>query len=597
MTQLKRHARLPVLSAACSLAVVALAAAAIGDDRTSAITGEHAGTAIIRADNRNAAAGQNGAGFNLTDYYRWREDIALPPLADDGDDRNAAKGASAVNPSHHRRGDNNFAMREILDFRALAAGVVNHGGDSIADWRKRTQMKLFSSLEDELARRGEEALLFHFTELKRSQIHLQTELGGRKGHVGAALVGVIAEQPDSALGWQLRIFGGQESSKGFNAGIFYRRINGDTLIGGNLFADYEDQKSGNFIRYSIGGDLQHRFVSFAANYYVPITGEKRTQTGEYAFSRQGYDIRARLSIPQTRYVRAAVDYYNFDGGRRELAQQGIRYGAELFHFPLPGLRVGLFYDADGEQLGSEFAYNHTFGEEPETPPIDSETPPLDLFAPVDREHTQRIAVSPAPIAVNLIINSDLSVENNIRMVSVSSDGVVTQGVRMTVFRNDDGARVLLGTLTARGGRVGHVYLDKREDGISGVGDIGLEHTIPMDTSRRVLFLGNRSINVSTYNETIVVTDRYRQAPQVSLLITVVVTAQTSDASESFLLPAEPADKADENILAQSGLFRLPYRADAANANAFAGYDDKQIGGYLRQMPPMTHIRYRPSTKG
>lgn len=516
MTQQKRHSRLPVLSAVCALAAYAFAAAA-GDE--GAITGARAESAVI----------QSGAAFNLTDYYHWRENVALPLRADDGTSA-AGVASSAVRLSNHRhsRGDdNNFDVGEVFDLNGLAAGAINGGGNSIAQWRKQTQMKLFSTLEDELARRGEEALLLNFTDLRKSQIHLQTELGGRKGHVGAALVGSIAEAHNTALGWQLRAYGGQEDSKGINAGLFYRRINGETLLGGNLFADYEDHEAGRFIRYSIGGDVQHRFFSLAANYYVPITGEKRTQTGEFAFSRQGYDIRARVAIPQTRYVRAAMDYYSFEGGRREVEHQGIRYGAELFHFPLPGLRLGLFYDDDGEQLGSEFAYNHTFGEEPKRAPYTTETPPLDLFAPVDREHSQRIAVSPAPLALVVRPNSAFVVQPTTITLSGSGPGqLTTYAVTVPTLTPNTTmhftVRQTLATLSADGGR--HDYdwdLLRDEDPTRPefFNMITLNPGSPPDNLRELSFAHSVA---ATFAATVIARDNYHASPQFSVIFSVTV---------------------------------------------------------------------------
>ena len=72
----------------------------------------------------------------------------------------------------------------------------------------------------------------------------------------------------------MRAFGAENDTKGANAGIFFRRLDGESLYGINSFADYEKGDYGEFLRYGIGGELQNRYVAFAANLYLPITDDK-----------------------------------------------------------------------------------------------------------------------------------------------------------------------------------------------------------------------------------------------------------------------------------------------------------------------------------
>ena len=231
-----------------------------------------------------------------------------------------------------------------------------------------------------------EDTLNQFAAVKKAEVNFQTSLGNRKGQLGINLIGAFAERQNNAFGWQVRVYGAQQDGKGFNAGVFYRHITDNVLIGANAFVDYENHKLGNFYRYSIGGEAQNRYGSFAANYYVPITDEKR-KDGGVIFSRKGYDAKLRLNIPNAKFLKAAVDYYNFGNEHGAESDDGFRYGAEA-HL-IPGLRLGVFYDNGGEELGGEVSYIHTIGEVQQSQTANEQWTP-DLFAAVSREHSQRI---------------------------------------------------------------------------------------------------------------------------------------------------------------------------------------------------------------
>ena len=242
-----------------------------------------------------------------------------------------------------------------------------------------------------------EDTLNQFAAVKKAEVNFQTSLGERKGQLGINLIGAFAERQNNAFGWQVRVYGAQQDGKGFNAGVFYRHITDIALFGANAFVDYENHKLGNFYRYSIGGELQNQYGSFAANYYVPITDEKR-KDGGVIFSRKGYDAKLRLNIPNAKFLKAAVDYYNFGDEHGAESDDGFRYGAEA-HL-IPGLRIALLYDNGEEELGGEVSYIHTIGEVQQSQTANEQWTP-DLFAAVSREHSQRIVsvnVSVAPPA-------------------------------------------------------------------------------------------------------------------------------------------------------------------------------------------------------
>ena len=196
-------------------------------------------------------------------------------------------------------------------------------------------MELFSALDNALSQKAQDTLT-EFAAVKKADIQLQTTLGNRKGQIAANVIGAFAESQNSAFGWQVRAFGAENDTKGANAGIFFRRVDGESLYGINSFADYEDGKYGDFLRYGIGGELQNRFAAFAINYYLPITDDKG-RGATVAFSQKGFDANLRISIPRLDFLKVRADYYLFDGKYGGEDDKGFRYGLEVQ--PISNLRI------------------------------------------------------------------------------------------------------------------------------------------------------------------------------------------------------------------------------------------------------------------
>ena len=248
-------------------------------------------------------------------------------------------------------------------------------------------MELFSALDNVLSQKAQETLT-EFAAVKKADIQLQTPLGNRKAQIGINVIGAFAESQNSAFGWQVRAFGGKDNIGGANAGIFFRRVDGEILYGINTFADYESGKYGDFLRYGIGGELQNPFSALAVNYYLPITDDKR-QGATVAFSQKGIDANLRINIPQMDYLKLRGDYYQFDGKYGGEDDKGFRYGLEVQ--PINDLRIGVFYDDGGEKFGGDIAYTYNFGNRQLSQKRESTADfSPDLFSPVLREYSQRI---------------------------------------------------------------------------------------------------------------------------------------------------------------------------------------------------------------
>ena len=256
--------------------------------------------------------------------------------------------------------------------------------NTFAGFYKQRQIELFSALDNALSQKAEETLT-EFAAVKKADIQLQTPLGNRQAQIGINIMGAFAESQNSAFGWQVRAFGGENNIGGANAGVFFRRIDGETLYGINSFADYEDNRYGEFLRYGIGGELQNPFAALAINYYLPITDDKRSN-GKVAFSQKGIDVNLRVNIPQLDGLKLRGDYYQFDGKYGGEDDKGFRYGFAVQ--PIDDLRIGVFYDDGGEEFGGDIVYVYNFGIPQKRESKVAFSP--DLFSPVVREYSQRI---------------------------------------------------------------------------------------------------------------------------------------------------------------------------------------------------------------
>ncbi|MGI9338312.1 MAG: hypothetical protein ACR2P4_07385, partial [Gammaproteobacteria bacterium] len=111
------------------------------------------------------------------------------------------------------------------------------------------------------------------------------------------------------------------------------------------------------------------------------------------------DAQLRIAAPGYRALKAAVDYYHFDGKGDTKAQSGFRYGMEVQ--PNADLRFGLYYDSESEKFGGDIAFNFVIGEEQKRESNAAFSP--DMFAAVSREYSQRIATV-AAVGVSLQIS-------------------------------------------------------------------------------------------------------------------------------------------------------------------------------------------------
>ena len=300
----------------------------------------------------------------------------------------AYKVAEIQHDYHNSDSEVIISNNNVADSAAMDVRLRGYDGISFANFYKQKQMELFSALDNAFAAKAENALA-DYDSIKSAQVRLQSELGGRQAQLGIDVIGAISERADRAVGWQMHIYVADGEDKGASGGLFYRRIQNEVLYGVNVFADYEKHEYGDFYRYGVGGEIQNRYVGFAANYYIPLTEEQRINSTLVAFSREGYDANLQIAIPGASFAKAEAAYYYYDGKGGTEEEKGFRYGAALS--PGGGIILKVFYDDGGEEFGGEISYRHTFGEVRQVQDAPSVLE-ADLFAPVKREHSQRIAV-------------------------------------------------------------------------------------------------------------------------------------------------------------------------------------------------------------
>ena len=267
------------------------------------------------------------------------------------------------------------------------------GGENILDldfrqWLAVRRLQIVKNAEHAFAGAlSQRAMQLPF--VKRARVDLQTSLGGRKGAGGVDVAGALRETDDDIVGWQLRAYAGEDSAKGLNSGVFYRRVVNGALAGVNVFADYEDGDDGDFWRWSIGGDVKNRFGELSANHYFAIT-DSQVINRQNTYTREGYDVDVAARIPRLEWAKARVGYYNFKGEFGDEDENGFRAGLDLS--PGAGLVVGVEYDDDDGKFGGNFSYTHTFGATQQSAQRAGHfNPRAHFYDSARREYSQRIS--------------------------------------------------------------------------------------------------------------------------------------------------------------------------------------------------------------
>ena len=137
------------------------------------------------------------------------------------------------------------------------------------------------------------------------------------------------------------------------------------LLGVNAFLDFETHRAGNFLRYSIGGEIRTGTIDFYGNYYIPLTDPRVDGDGTTYYSAEGLDVEANIGVPSADWLSAVLGYYWWDGEGPHDGEQGQKIG--LRARPNSLWEIELEYDwADDRQdeFGGRLSYSRQIGEHP-----------------------------------------------------------------------------------------------------------------------------------------------------------------------------------------------------------------------------------------
>ena len=230
----------------------------------------------------------------------------------------------------------------------------------------------------------------------------QSALGERRWSTGLSALGALREGSDDAVVWQMRAFAAEESSKGANAGLIYRRVAGGGLIGVNTFLDYESNGDYDeaFWRGSLGGEYRSAIVNVYLNRYFGITdGVQRD--GGWIYTRDGTDAELDIQVPDFPLggFSGGVTYYRWEGEYGDEDDKGFRYHLQLQPAGL-GARLRLRLELDSPDVGSTdwggaVSYSYLFGAPAPAAAVAASgfDPRAHFFDPARREYSQRIVRS------------------------------------------------------------------------------------------------------------------------------------------------------------------------------------------------------------
>ena len=272
--------------------------------------------------------------------------------------------------------DNEFNIAEQWRNRALAAGWQT--ADSFA------KTALLAATES-----GRRSAF-----LRNVEVDIQSGLGMRLGHVGLNFLGALRDTGKDAVAWQLRGYWGEDERSGVNAGLIYRRVLGDVLVGGNVFIDYETHNVADFYRLGLGGEFRSPWVDIFSNIYNGLSGDvELVDARQYVYTADGFDVEINAHSPDINWLVAAATYYTFEGKYGNPDDSGVRGGIKIKTPQYPFV-IEAYYDdsdIDGGNWGGGIAYTYSLGKPWLSVQRTRTIRPQDFFfVPVSREYTQRL---------------------------------------------------------------------------------------------------------------------------------------------------------------------------------------------------------------
>ena len=155
---------------------------------------------------------------------------------------------------------------------------------------------------------------------------------GLTGRGVISFAGEVKEREHDAIAWHLNspAIWDRNSEFGGAFGLAYRRARNlffgrPALLGANVFLDYETHKAGNFLRYSVGGEIRTGALDLYGSYYIPLSDTKEHEGLAY-YSAEGFDLEANVGVPGADWLSGVVGYYWWKGEGPLADETGTKFG-------------------------------------------------------------------------------------------------------------------------------------------------------------------------------------------------------------------------------------------------------------------------------
>ncbi len=321
------------------------------------------------------------------------------------------------------------------------AQLLGQAGDSnlqsmATDLQDRAMRTLVDSGIDELER-------LEGTYLRNLELRYRTPLGDRDAMLGIeALVSLWDTGEQTLIGQVGGVWQDDEGS--FNTGLGYRHLVGDgdgaVLLGTNVFYDYLADPS--LQRYSVGVEAKSKVLDLYANWYQAVGGRERLNSGEQAYTPDGWDIELAGRIPQLPWVEFSGQYFRWRGELGQSDDQGIRYAINLRPVPLFSLAAQYENPERGRSdWGLEAEWKYRFGvalsEQLRPQRVHAHDPRQRRFEQVQRSYEMRVERARARVGGIVGTRVDGAMAAEVGNVRAETVGMTTVQVTLNV----PGARV------------------------------------------------------------------------------------------------------------------------------------------------------------
>ena len=249
-------------------------------------------------------------------------------------------------------------------FRALSD---EDGSEWLSSYPVRTRDAVLDALAGELLSSGVSSLSGEDSFIKGLDVGYQSPLGSRDGSFSVEAVFGLWEGSDALVFGQGGFIVQERGSvwePGANAGLGYRFLANDILLGANVFFDYlNDDEHGAFRRYSLGAEARGRYWDVSANWYRRLSDVNRTVIdGEnyLVYTASGWDAEGAVRLPGWEWLELAVRRYEWE---REIGGDIRGFNYRLTARLIQALSLEAEYDypeGGGDDWGVHLRFSHSW---------------------------------------------------------------------------------------------------------------------------------------------------------------------------------------------------------------------------------------------